>query len=311
VHTGEVLVMASKPAYDLNAFSPRLSVAAAADIEERKAWTNIALNGVYSPGSTFKIVVSTAALLSGAITPGGHARGLRGLHDDRQPPLQLRQRAGHHGILQAPRRHQRELRHLFLHRRAEDLGRRDRGAGAALPPRPADGDRAPGRDPPHADPDPAWKRKRARDEAWTPGDTANMSIGQGDVQVTPLVMACFAASFARGELWTKPTLIHDPNRPPQHTEPIGLSGSQRAAILKGMEECTMEGGTAEVLTTLEALRVPGVRVAGKTGTAQIKRPQGKVDEAWFICFAPLENPEIAIAVAIEGDNPGETSAGGL
>jgi penicillin-binding protein 2 len=73
----------------------------------------------------------------------------------------------------------------------------------------------------------------------------------------------------------------------------------------------MEGGTAEVLTTLPALRVPGVRVAGKTGTAQIKRPQGEVDEAWFICFAPLENPEIAIAVAIEGDKPRETFAGGL
>jgi penicillin-binding protein 2 len=158
-------------------------------------------------------------------------------------------------------------------------------------------------------PDPAWKLK-VRGEPWNPGDTANMSIGQGDVQVTPIDLACFAASLARGENWTRPTLIHDPNRPAQHTEPIGLSGSQRAAILKGMEECTQEGGTASFLTTLEAYQVPGVRIAGKTGTAQINSPQGKVDEAWFICFAPLENPKIAIAVAIEGTTPGETFGGG-
>jgi penicillin-binding protein 2 len=136
-----------------------------------------------------------------------------------------------------------------------------------------------------------------------------MSIGQGDVQVTPLVMACFAASFARGELWTRPTLLHDPGRPAQHTEPIGLSDYQRAAILKGMEGCTTEG-TAKVLTTIEALRVPGVRIAGKTGTAQINGPEGKVDEAWFICFAPIESPEIAVAVAIEGTTPGENFGGG-
>jgi penicillin-binding protein 2 len=159
-------------------------------------------------------------------------------------------------------------------------------------------------------PDPAWK-KRARDESWTPGDTANISIGQGDVQVTPLVMACFAASFARDEVWTRPTLIHDPSHPVQHTERTGLSASQRAAILKGMEGAgTDPEGTARAISTDE-LRVPGVRIACKTGTAQIKRPQGEVDEAWFICFAPLENPQIAVAVAIEGDKPGETFAGGL
>ena len=67
----------------------------------------------------------------------------------------------------------------------------------------------------------------------------------------------------------------------------------------------------DFLTTLEALRVPGVRIAGKTGTAQITRPSGRVDEAWFICFAPLENPEIALAVAVDGNVPGENFAGGI
>jgi penicillin-binding protein 2 len=69
-------------------------------------------------------------------------------------------------------------------------------------------------------------------------------------------------------------------------------------------------GTASFLTTIPALSVPGVRIAGKTGTAQIVTANGKVDEAWFICFAPIENPTIAIAVAVEGTTPGETFGGG-
>ena len=68
--------------------------------------------------------------------------------------------------------------------------------------------------------------------------------------------------------------------------------------------------SSTIQARLAALRVPGVDIAGKTGTATIIRPEGKVDEAWFICFAPLENPEIAVAVAVDGTVPGETFGGG-
>jgi penicillin-binding protein 2 len=309
VRTGEILVMASKPGYDLNVFSPHLSVAAATDIEERKAWSNNALNGVYSPGSTFKIVVSTAALLSGAITPEDTPADCEGAMMVGNRRFTCDNGEGEHGRLRLPDAISRSCDIYFytvgLKTSAEVIASQakrfhlDRPTGIELP----------GETHRMLIPDAAWK-KRARAENWTPGDTANMSIGQGDVQVTPLVMACFAASFARGELWTRPTLIHDPKRPLQHTEPIGLSGFQRAAILQGMERCTTEG-TAKVLTTIEAYRVPGVRIAGKTGTAQIMRPQGRVDEAWFICFAPIDNPEIAVAVAIDGTKPGENFGGGL
>lgn len=308
VRTGEVLAMASKPDYDLNEFSPRLSVAAAADIEARRAWTNIALNGVYSPGSTFKIVVSTAALLSGTITPEDTPADCDGAMMIGNRRFTCDNGRGHHGLLTLPDAIGESCDIYFYTvglRAGPDViaaqARRfhlDRPTGIELP----------GETHRMLIPDPAW-RKRKRDEAWNPGDTANMSIGQGDVQVTPLLMACFAASFARGETWTRPTLLHDPRRPEQHTEPIGLSASQRAAILKGMEECTTTG-TARFLTTLEALRVPGIRVAGKTGTAQIMGPSGRVDEAWFICFAPIENPTIAVAVAIQGSTPGEEFGGG-
>ncbi|HXN35546.1 MAG TPA: penicillin-binding transpeptidase domain-containing protein [Opitutaceae bacterium] len=309
VRTGEVLVMASEPGYDLNAFSPHLSLAAAADIENRKAWNNNALNAVYSPGSTFKIVVSTAALLSGAITPTDTPADCDGSMMIGNRRFTCDNGLGHHGELQLPEAIAESCDIYFytvgLKTSAEVIAAQarrfhlDRPTGIELP----------GETHRMLIPDPAWKLK-VRGEGWNPGDTANMAIGQGDVQVTPLDMACFAASFARDETWTRPTLLHDPDRRPQHTAPTGLSAAQRAAILKGMEGCTQEGGTAAFLTTIEAMRVPGVRIAGKTGTAQINSPQGKVDEAWFICFAPLENPEIAVAVAIEGTTPGENFGGG-
>ena len=65
VRTGEVLALASKPDYDLNEFSPRLSTASARDIHDREAWTDLAIAGVYHPGSTFKLVVAIAGLRDG------------------------------------------------------------------------------------------------------------------------------------------------------------------------------------------------------------------------------------------------------
>jgi penicillin-binding protein 2 len=310
VNTGEVLVMASKPGYDLNSFSPHLSIAAAADIEARKAWTNNALNGVYAPGSTFKIVVSTAALLNGAIAPADTPVDCEGVMMIGNHRFTCENGDAQHGRLALSDAISESCDIYFytvglrttVDKIAEQARRfhLDRPTGIELP----------GETHRMLIPDPNWKRK-THDENWSLGDTANMSIGQGDVQVTPLLMACFASSFARGQIWTRPTLLHDPNRPTQRTEAIGLSDFQRNAIVKGMEECTSDPeGTAHYLTSIAALRVPGVRIAGKTGTAQIHRPQGEVDEAWFICFAPIENPQIAVAVAIEGTTPGEAFGGG-
>jgi penicillin-binding protein 2 len=162
-------------------------------------------------------------------------------------------------------------------------------------------------------PDPEW-RERTRHEPWYPGDTANMAIGQGDVLVTPLTMACFVTSFARDEVWTQPTLLHDPNRAPQHTERIGLTPDQRAAIIKGMQGCVAFGTAGPLLGPAGPLRISGLSLAGKTGTAQKRIVKdgkiGTINYAWFICFAPVEKPEIAMAVAIEGDELGATFEGG-
>ena len=310
VRTGEVLVLASKPDYDLNEFSPRLSTAAAQKIHETGAWTDLAIAGVYPPGSTFKLITAIAGLRSGLITPDGFTAdcegtmriGNRTFYCDKSP-------AGyaHHGII-ALREAIAQSCDIFFYTVGLKIGPEAMAAEA----RRFHLDQPTGIDLPYEVrrmliPDPAWK-KRVREEAWFAGDTANMAIGQGDVGVTPMDMACFVASLARGETTTRPTLLHDPHRARQHTEPIGLTPAQLAALVDGMEGCTING-TAKIFAT-PTYGIPGLRIAGKTGTAQTTRDGNKINIAWFVCFAPVENPQIAIAVAIEGDTPGEQFAGG-
>lgn len=308
IRTGEVLTLASKPDYDLSEFSPRLSHAAAADIEARKAWTNLAVSGVYPPGSTFKILTSIAMLrrhvagpddviteCAGTIRIGNrvfYCDNGRGIHG----PVLLRDAIAHSCD-------------IYFYEAGQRTGPDNLAAEAARfhLNRPT-GIELPNETSRMLIPDTAWKR-RTRDESWFAGDTANMAIGQGFIGVTPLQMACFTASVARGEVFTKPTLIHRPDAPAQRAEPIGLTPEQRAALFDGMEGCTTDG-TASILTTLESQRIPGLRIAGKTGTAQIRTGDGTINVAWFICFAPVENPRIAVAVAVQGDTPGETYGGG-
>ena len=305
VATGEVLVLASKPDYDLNQFSPRATRQIVEQMNEKGAWNNLALNGFYPPGSTFKILTAIAGLRHGVINPDtaivdctGTIRRYnrdfvcyngRTIHGDIHLSHAIAESCDIYfyeaGWRTTPDLMAAEARRFHL----------DRRQGIELP-------NELGR---MVIPDPEWKEK-ARNEKWFPGDTANMAIGQGFVLVTPLEMACFTASVARGEVFTQPTLVHDPNRPRQQTESIGLTHTQRAALIQGMEDCTITG-TAGILTSVPGLRIPGVRIAGKTGTAQIP---GNKNAAWFICFAPVEKPEIAIAVMIEGEVAGEEFGGG-
>ena len=313
VATGEVLTLASKPDYNLSDFSPRVSSAAYAEIQAKSAEINRAVQGSYPPGSTFKILTSIAGLRAGVINPDEPIIDCDAvLHRFGGRFLCYNGKLHHHDILLRPAI--AESCDIFFY----EAGWRTTAETIANEARRFGFGRQTGIELPHERalfvPDDAWKR-RVKGEKWFPGDTANMAIGQGFVEVTPMQMACFVASVARGQISTRPTLIHQPDRPPQHNEPIGITPEQRAAIFAGMEDCTLPpNGTARILTTTEALRIPDVRIAGKTGTAQkkvsIDGKIGNINFAWFICFAPVEKPEIAIAVVLEGDTLGEEYGGG-
>ena len=307
VNTGEVLTMASMPGYDLNDFTPSLTQAVAADINERQAWQNRALQGLYPPGSAFKILVTIAGMRSSLIGPETETnctgyfkvgRRLAPCHD------------GHaHGVIQTHTAIARSCNVFYYHHGLE-MGIESIAAEA----RRFGFGTTTGLELPHETrktliPDPNWKQER-RGQRWVPGDTANVSIGQGDVLVTPLQMATFVASVARGQTRTHPSILHVPNREPQRSSPIGLSVEDYSTLLQGMEECTQASarGTARLAFSIDP--IPNLRVAGKTGTAQKRTPEGTINFAWFIGFAPVDRPEIAVAVMIEGDTPGEETGGG-
>ncbi|PTX97779.1 penicillin-binding transpeptidase domain-containing protein [Opitutus sp. ER46] len=312
VATGEVLALASKPDYDLAQFSPRATKAYVDEkITARNAWNNYAVIAALPPGSTFKILTSIAAMRRGGVSPDEpivDCQAYLKVGNRLFPCYNGRERHGHILLPDAVA----QSCDIFFYKAAE-LATAD---GVAAEARRFGLDDPTGIELPNETkrmliPDAAWKKKRF-DERWYPGDTANMAIGQGFVLETPLGMACFTASVARGEVLTHPTLLHDPNRPRQRTESIGLTRQQLVALHHGMEGCTITG-TGKVITEMNL--VPGIRVAGKTGTAQKDvvengEYKGKMNVAWFICFAPVENPQIAVAVAIEGENLGEEYGGG-
>ena len=143
---------------------------------------------------------------------------------------------------------------------------------------------------------------------WTKGYIVSLGVGQGELGVTPLQMAVYVATIANGGTWYRPhavrKLFNPEANPPEIVIPIEgkklpVKDEAIELVRKGMYLVVNGAGTAT------HVRIPGIEVAGKTGTAQ--NPHGK-DHAWFIGFAPFENPRIAIAVIVENAGFGGTVA---
>lgn len=298
VATGEVLVLASAPTYDLNDFVPRLGTSTARAIQESGGWLNRATQGQYPPGSTFKLITAIAGLRSGTVDPATTSSTCPGffLVGNRSFPCWNRHGHGERDLAGAIRdscnvffyKYGLEVGPELIAAEAERFGF-NRPTGIELPNE--------FRNPVVASP--TWKRAHLKDDPrWYPGDTANLAIGQGFTLVSPLQAACMVASLARGETETRPTLLHDAARPRQRTAPIGLSERDLAGVLNGMA-MGYQFGTGRLA------RVEGLNAGTKTGTAQ-KHP---IELAWMVALAPLENPRIAVAVVLEGA-PGESFGGG-
>jgi len=162
-------------------------------------------------------------------------------------------------------------------------------------------------------PHPAARRER---RAWTAGDTVNVSIGQGAVLVTPMQVARFMGAVANGGVLWRPRLVQRIERPEKgvvYSDPGHVNGHVELSPLvweflrRSLWAVVNESGG-----TGAAARIPGLEVAGKTGTAQMiaksKSSLGQ-DHAWFAAFAPVKEPEVVVVVLVErGGHGGDVAA---
>ena len=306
VKSGEVLAMVSRPSYDPNILSPFMTYKVSNEITSRGAWLNRATQGLYPPGSTFKLVTACAGLMTGVIDEktiktcdGGLKVGTR--------LFPCNKHSGHGNIdLTEAIAHSCNVYFYetalecgieALSATAKDFGL-DSPTGVELR---EDYSRR------SVVANPEYKKKyRPYDGAWSGGDTANASIGQGYQLQTPLQMACMTASLARGQTRTRPSIIHDPSRAYNmeyhEAEKLNIKPEHYAAIIEGMK-AAVERGTAR------RAAVEGVSIAAKSGTAQVPVKGKKLTLAWMVAFAPVENPQIAISVVVEGEEAGDAAGG--
>jgi penicillin-binding protein 2 len=317
-HTGEVLGFTSRPAYDPNAFAAGI---------DRAAWTSLmtdgdkplndrAIQGLYSPGSTFKMAVALAALEEGIITPDFHVHCAGGATFYGRP-FKCWKKGGHGSI---------DLRHAIeqscdvyfytvgnmvgvdkINKWATAIGLGVK-SGIDLPSEVTG-----------LVPSTEWKREK-KHEKWYAGETISVAIGQGAVAVTPVSMAVYMASLANGGTRVTPHLLKAvddgsgwkpiPAPPPQSKADVDPAKFQ--AIRDGLFMVVNGAGTGH------NAQLKGYDVSGKTGTAQLISNQGKAaagktskdlrDNGWFVFFAPKDNPQIAGVVFLEHGVHGSNAA---
>jgi penicillin-binding protein 2 len=316
--TGEVLVHASLPAYDPNAFAGGIDSKTYRSLitDPLRPLTNRVLQGRYSPGSTFKIVVAAAAMEEGVATPdtriycgGGatffgrytrcHLRGGHGLVDMR------------HALEKSCNVYFYTLGNMLgvdkIYKWAEKLGLTGK-TGIDLPNEQAS-----------LVPNTEWKR-RTTGEPWYPGETISVAIGQGQVNVTPASLAVMMATVANNGRRVTPRVVRAvdegkgwvPVKPPAVPDATSFKPDTFKALVEGLWMVVNAAGTGG------RARIVGRDVAGKTGTAQVISNEGRArargtgrdlrDHGWFVFFAPHDNPEIAGVIFGEHNEHGYLGA---
>jgi len=160
-------------------------------------------------------------------------------------------------------------------------------------------------------PSPEWKL-RVQKQRWWDGETISVAIGQGPLLVTPLQLAYAFGGIASGGVFAQPRLLLDPDSEPE-VHRVSLKPSTVAAVTSALWGVVNEEGTGRLA------RLPGIDVAGKTGTAQLvsldnlRRAKGQaartlVDNAWFVGLAPARDPEIVVTVLLEHGEHGAAAA---
>lgn len=322
VATGDILASVSRPAYAPSLFSGGISVQqwSALVKDPFLPLQNRAIQGQYPPGSTFKIVTALAALQAGVASPGTVV-DCNGSFTYADRVFRCWKRTGH-GTTDL-RKALRESCDVWFYKVALDLGI-DRisqmafdiglGRGYDLP---LDGEKR------GIIPNRAWKRQRYG-IPWYNGETVNASIGQGYVLTTPMQLAVMTAAVANDGKVLRPQLVKRVEdldgeilfeAKPEILSTLDLAPGVLNTVRRGLEAVVSEpGGTGG------ACRLPGIRVAGKTGTAQVikRRDDDKLavedpyllrDHALFVAYAPADKPQIAVAVVVEHGGHGGSTAG--
>jgi penicillin-binding protein 2 len=318
VVTGEIVSIVSAPGFDPNAFTGTVSPKIWRELNEDqlKPLLNKAITGMYPPGSTYKPIVALAALASGAMTPHHrvHCSGARALGSH---VFHCWKRGGHGSVDM----HQaiKQSCDVYFYECARRTGidaiaamSRKFGLGQVY------GLEIPG-EKPGLMPDPAWKL-RARKDAWRDGDTFNVGIGQGAVLTTPLQLCVMTARLANGGKAVLPHVVRSfggVDRELPAFEDMGLDPAHVAVVHGGMDAVTNQGGTG----ARSRIDVEGFDMAGKTGTAQVRRLTAELrgrnsdlipwkfrDHGLFIAFAPVKEPRYAIAVVVEHGGGGSKAA---
>jgi penicillin-binding protein 2 len=308
--TGEILAMVSKPDFDPNVFVKRVDPQDRMALFTSKAgpMQNRAITNKYPPGSTFKPITAIAALeYKVATTQTGMVCSGAGLFHRRCWKVH-----GHVNFTTAIS----QSCDVFFYEMGRRIGinnlaKTARSFGLSY----ATGIDLPGEVRRAGDtrkgtvPDEAWKKAKLH-ERWWPGETVICAIGQGFVETTPLQMALVDAAVSTSGKRFRPHVLREVRDPrgkvmrvikPHEETPVPASSESFKAVQDAMRQTVIgPGGTGHVVD------VPGVLVAGKTGSAE----SGKYTaaHAWFTCFAPVGNPEIAIAVIAEHGRHGATSA---
>jgi penicillin-binding protein 2 len=317
-NTGEILALASHPSYDPNLFprgiSPRDWVRLMNDPSH--PMFNRAIQSVYPPGSTFKIIVALAGLESGVIKLDDKVmcKGflMSGRHAFRC------WKTGGHGAISF---HQAlvESCDVYFYTMGERIGW-DRIAEYAkkLGYGSLTGIRLPD-EKPGLIPTTQWKKQRTG-EPWYPGDTYINSIGQGFIQVSPIQACRMISAVANGGRLYRPLLVKQTrNRETGKvnvTEPELIKTVMIDPSVLHEVQSALAGVVNEPDGTAHAAASPLATVAGKTGTAQViaQKVSGRTlsdetkDHAWFVAFAPVENPKIAVAVVVEHGGHGGSAA---
>ncbi len=308
--TGEVLAFVSVPSYDLNNYGTQISEL----LKDREfsPLINRASGAAYPCGSPYKLVTAAAALDAGKVShdttyycAGRIRRNGRTFYCDLKSG---------HGSVDFERGIAASC-DVYFWSVAESIGpdkiaamatRFGLGAktGIDLPPTV---DKA------GSVPSPEAKR-RVSSTPWYKGDTLNTAIGQGDVRVTPLQLACYTAAIANGGHLLRPQLVHQEidlssGRPivvrqatPEVRGEIGLSDKNRQLLVAAMRRVMKPGGTGV------GSDIPDLDIAGKTGTAETFFHGQNKPHSIFVCFAPADNPRIAIAVFVENGGQGAETA---